>query len=289
MLLTASTITSSLDVVGSMNASVHSLLKVHTDNTDIHVSAAEKEKLNNLKISTEITDDSTSIPSTQLMFRELYSYSDFTQVTNNYDEEINGSDKAHAFGTIVLTKNHFITGVLRKLTFYHDNVGGNGVSTDEGYLCVQVYKNDTTPWKTYYSSAPSSFNSSKKYVFEFNDEVLPEDYTRVEMSMVSDNTVTPIIGSGTNTLKMRAFVLTTSSNNDNEGNVYPGYDDGCLLYWHGGGSGNHVIRYTAEWATGEYDSRLNQMETKVRMMEETIALLQAKIEELVSGTSTTNS
>ena len=149
MLLTVTSITSSLDAVGSLSASVHSMVKSHTDNSDIHVTADEKTNWNNkanpmsagnyidltndtinVKTATEITNDATTIPTTDLMFRELYSYSDFTQVKDNYVADESGNDKAHAFGTIVLTKNHFITGILRKVTFYHDNVTGNGVSTD---------------------------------------------------------------------------------------------------------------------------------------------------------------
>ena len=133
--------------------SLETNINTHVGDNDIHVTAAEKEKWNSIEIPQPIiytsgdnisinsdnvisvvtTNDitkSNKIPTTKAIYDELYE----TITFNNKNSLATSPD---SIGTAVLSRKHFIQGIIDKIIIPHDN---NTQSTNQGgYLVIQTF------------------------------------------------------------------------------------------------------------------------------------------------------
>jgi hypothetical protein len=138
----------------------------HIENEDIHVTAADKERWNNIVIpeipeipeqivyqpgnnvdistdkyisvvTTDVIDESDMIPTSKSIFDTLYENRYETKQFTNFD---NTKYETHpeTVGTAVLSKKHFISGCkITKVSIPHDKNIDNG---EGGYLVIDVFK-----------------------------------------------------------------------------------------------------------------------------------------------------
>ena len=93
---------------------------------------------------------------------------------------------------LAFTKKHFFVGKLLNILIPHDANGGSDISG--GYLVIQVYKelnNQSEVPTTYYSDNSCDYiPSNDGYRYNFTNCIL-DDYAKVHLTIVKDNTVVP--------------------------------------------------------------------------------------------------
>ena len=281
----------------------------HVNNNDIHVTAADKEKWNNIVIpeipepvtytagdgieitdntisviTTDVIEESDKIPTAKALYNTFYG----TRTFNNYDS----SKYTHlpdTVGTIVLSKKHFIKNCkITKFALPHDKNIDNG---EGGHLVIEVFAEDLSksdgydkanPIHRYYSDNYYAYKmnvQNGKYEWTFNNIecLIPSDYKVVHLSLVTDNTIVPSIGSANNN-KLRINCL-AKNNNKGEGTVYE-EDDECRVYWKANnnpnvGGDNFVAIAQVEYIGNKLDDF-----SIVPMLLERIAALEARVSEL---------
>lgn len=284
----------------------------HVVNADIHVTAEDKARWNNIVIpeipeipepitytagngieitdntisviTTDVIEESDKIPTAKALYNTFYGTRTFT----NYDS----SKYTHlpdTVGTIVLSKKHFIKNCkITKFAIPHDKNIDNG---EGGHLVIEVFAEDLSktdgydkanPIHRYYSDNYYAYKMNAqngKYEWTFNNTecLIPSDYKVVHLSLVTDNTVVPSIGSSNNN-KFRINCLAKNGDRD-EGVVYE-EDDECTLYWKGNdnpnvGGANRVAIVQVEI----FGNKLDDFSI-VPMLLERIAALEAKVSEL---------
>lgn len=281
----------------------------HPVDTDIHVTAEEKEKWNNIVIpeipepitytagngiditdntisviTTDVIEESDKIPTAKALYNTFYG----TRTFNNYDTS-KYSAAADTVGTIVLSKKHFIKDCkITKFALPHDKNIDNG---EGGHLVIEVFAEDlskadgydkTNPIHRYYSDNYYAYKMNTqhgKYEWTFNNIecLIPSDYKVVHLSLVTDNTLVPSIGSSNNN-KLRINCLAKNGDRD-EGVVYE-EDDECRVYWKGNNNPNvDGANRVAIVQVEIFGNKLNDFSI-VPMLLERIAVLEARVSEL---------
>lgn len=235
-------------------------------------------------ITTDVIEESDKIPTANALYNTFYG----TRTFNNYDTS-KYTESADTVGTIVLSKKHFIKeGKITKFAIPHDKNIDNG---EGGHLVIEVFAEDSSkadgydkanPIHRYYSDNYYAYKMNTqngKYEWTFNNTecLIPSDYKVVHLSLVTDNTVVPSIGSSNNN-KFRINCLAKNGDRD-EGVVYE-EDDECTLYWKGNdnpnvGGANRVAIVQLEYIGNKLDDF-----SIVPMLLERIAALEAKVSEL---------
>jgi hypothetical protein len=281
----------------------------HVINDDIHVTIEEKEKWNNIVIpeipepitytagngieitdntisviTTDVIEESDKIPTAKALYNTFYG----TRTFNNYDSS-KYTQSADTVGTIVLSKKHFIKeGKITKISLPHDKNIDNG---EGGHLVIEVFAEDSSktdgydkanPIHRYYSDNYYAYKMNTqngKYEWTFNNTecLIPSDYKVVHLSLVTNDTIVPSIGSSNNN-RFRINCL-AKSGNKNEG-VVNEEDDECRVYWKANnnpnvGGDNFVAIVQIEYIGNKLDDF-----SIVPMLLERIAALEAKVSEL---------
>ena len=281
----------------------------HVDDDDIHVTAEEKEKWNNIVIpeipeipepitytagdGIDITDNTISVITTDtiekdsnkvLTSKALYNTFYGTRTFNNYDSS-KYTEAADTVGTIVLSKKHFIKDCkITKFALPHDKNIDNG---EGGHLVIEVFAEDSSkaegydkanPIHRYYSDNYYAYKMNTQYgkyewTFHNTECLIPSDYKVIHLSLVTNDTIVPSIGSSSNN-KIRINCLAKNGNRE-EGVVYE-EDDECTLYWQGSTNGaNRVAIVQVEYIGNKLDDF-----SIVPMLLERIAALEARVSEL---------
>lgn len=278
----------------------------HIADDDIHVTAGEKEKWNNIVIpepitytagnaiditdnsisviTTDVIEESNKIPTSNALYNTFYG----TRTFNNYDSS-KYTESADSVGTIVLSKKHFIKeGKITKITLPHDKDSYYG---EGGYLVVEVFAEDLSntdgydkanPIHRFYSDNNYDYQANLqkgKYEWTFNNTecLIPSDYKVVHLSVVNNNTTVPSIGSSNNK-KIRINCL--AKNGDKNENVVYEEDDECRLYWKDNnnpnvGGANFVAIVQVEFIGNKLDDF-----SIVPTLLQRIAALEARVSEL---------
>lgn len=285
----------------------------HIGNTEIHVTAEDKERWNNIVIpelpeipepitytagdgiditdntisviSTDVIEESDKIPTAKALYNTFYG----TRTFNNYDTS-KYTDAADTVGTIVLSKKHFISGGrITKVTVPHGNTDEDLKNGQGGFLVIDVFKEDTSYSEGYNIAEPTHRYCADEYyayknrlneghyewTFNNTECIIPDDYKVVHLSLVVDNANVSKVGvtSATNA-QFRINCLAKNGNKD-EGVVYE-EDDECKLYWQGGANGaNRVAIVQVEYI----GNKLNDYYI-VPMLLERISALEARVSEL---------
>jgi hypothetical protein len=280
----------------------------HVSETRIHVSPADREKWDNIVIpdpitytagngieitdnaisviTTDVIEESDKIPTAKALYNTFYGTRTFT----NYDSS-KYTQSADTVGTIVLSKKHFVKDCkITKFAIPHDKDITNG---EGGHLVIEVFAEDLSkadgydkanPIHRYYSDNYYAYKMNTqygKYEWTFNNIecLIPSDYKVVHLSLVTNDTIVPYIGSSKNN-RFRIKCLAKSGNRD-EGVVYE-EDDECTLYWKAVdrdnpniGGANRVAIVQVEYIGNKLDDF-----SIVPMLLERIAALEAKVSEL---------
>lgn len=246
----------------------------HIADNDIHVTAAEKEKWNSIEvpqpiiytsgdnisinsdnvISVVTTNDitkSNKIPTTKAIYDELYE----TIIFNNKNSLATSPD---SIGTAVLSRKHFIQGIIDKIIIPHDN---NTQSTNQGgYLVIQTFDESNNQLSIDYSIEQQIYDTSKsKYEFTFDNVILPQNYSKVHLSIVQDKSTIPAIDS-TNNKQFRVNCLTKS--NDKDEVIVFEQDDDCRVYWRTDtdnvlpNGGNYIINFEVEYHKNKFSQQV---------------------------------
>lgn len=251
----------------------------HLENEEIHVTAAEKDKWNNIVIpeipeipeqivyqpgnnvaisddnvisviTTDVVNESDMIPTSKAVHEIFYETHQF----NNYDSS-KYTYLPDTVGTIVLSKKHFISGgKITKVRVPHGNTQEDLTNGQGGFLVIDVFKEDNSYPEGYNINSPSHrFLADEYYAYKnhlneghyewtFNERdcIIPDDYKVVHLSLVVDEANVSKVGVGSATnAKFRINCLAKNGNRD-EGVVYE-EDDECKLYWQGGANGANRI------------------------------------------------
>ena len=250
-------------------ADLHSDLSSHKS-LDIHVTQDDKNNWNN-KLSEinpgdnihvdgttvsvitvdQISKNDSTIPTSKAIYDELYE----TITFNNKNSFNTSSD---SIGTAVLSRKHFIQGIIDKITLPHDN---NTQSTNQGgYLVIQTFDESNNQLSIDYSIEQQIYDTSKsKYEFTFDNVILPQNYSKVHLSIVQDKSTIPAIDS-TNNKQFRVNCLTKSNNKD-EVIVFE-QDDDCRVYWRTDtdnvlpNGGNYIINFEVEYHKNKFSQQV---------------------------------
>ena len=136
---------------------------------------------------------------------------------------------------LAFTKKHFFVGKLLNILIPHDANGGSDISG--GYLVIQVYKelnNQSEVPTTYYSDNSCDYiPSNDGYRYNFTNCIL-DDYAKVHLTIVKDNTVVPPYKPDSNTdftkISKIRFSVIKKNGSEGEGAIL-GENDGCGVYW----------------------------------------------------------
>jgi hypothetical protein len=284
----------------------------HVINEDIHVTLEDKARWDNIVIpeipeipepitytagdgiditdntisviTTDVIEESDKIPTAKALYNTFYG----TRTFNNYDSS-KYTQSADTVGTIVLSKKHFIKeGKITKIAIPHDKNIDNG---EGGHLVIEVFAEDSSktdgydkanPIHRYYSDNYYAYKMNTqngKYEWTFNNTecLIPSDYKVVHLSLVTNDTIVPSIGSSKNN-KFRINCL-AKNGNKNEG-VVNEEDDECRVYWKANnnpnvGGDNFVAIVQVEFIGNKLDDF-----SIVPMLLERIATLEARVSEL---------
>ena len=248
----------------------------HLINDDIHVTAEDKERWNNIVIpdqivytegnniaisdenaisvlTTDVIDESDMIPTSKAVYDAFFENKSF----NNFNSSIY-TEKADTAGTVVLSKKHFISGGrITKVTVPHGTTTGqygdldNG---DPGYLVIDVFEennsfaegydknNPTYRYRSdnYYAYRNLFYDGHYEWTFNNTNCIIPDNYKAVHLSIVIEENDVANVGVGSSA-NARFRINCLAKNGDREEGVVYEEDDECCLYWNGSTSGANRV------------------------------------------------
>ena len=273
MLLSASTITSSLDYIVSSGTGMTSDVKTHISDSGIHITAEEKEKIANSATTEELNTAISNIPD-RFSITKYMRFSAF----DNSNYEVNSGGKSNASG-IQLSRSHFVTGDVKTVEIHHFD----GSSTSNIYLCAIIYgaDEDENTVKTLddciFSSKPrSQGGSSGIMTFSFDNLILPENYKFVKFLFAKSKDVFPTHTNAETVYTPRIQVL----RNKAAGNFNEYADDECKVYTTSGTTATDTTSGWQNWYAAVEAGYLVYQNNELSSMLERIIALEARVSEL---------
>lgn len=277
----ASTVTSVTDSIKNLNEIQSKLSQVETEieqnvsditNINSSLTTIDSKLTNHIGDSSHLTSEQISeinkIESLKEKIDDIYSVLNIKKETfTTLKEGLSSPDNQRTnAGMIVLSKTHFTSGIIKKISFpYH---GGKGA---EVYLAIQIIEENEnvnvtkTFEQTIYSKDPVTQPSGTNGIttFEFENLYIPENYKAIRFGFVVNDTDVPqhnaancLSGAASNSFRIK--LLQNESNNN-------AWDtDECEVYTAPGyGYGNYVTHVEAL----VYNSALNPLYNHIKELE----------------------